>query len=88
VVHTSNKILDFTQDGPVNSIIKTVELPAKTNQTETVPMAITVARAGNVAFVGLGGEVFHEIGCAIKKASPFPHTFIITHCNGGAVISS
>lgn len=84
VVHTSNKILDFNQDGPVNSIIKTIELPAKTNQTATVPMTISVARVGSVAFVGLGGEVFHKIGRAIKKASPFPHTFIITHCNGGA----
>jgi len=84
VIHTSNKILEFSQDGPIHSIIKTIELPAKTNQTATVPMTITVARIGNVAFVGLGGEVFHEIGCAIKRASPFPHTFIITHCNGAA----
>jgi hypothetical protein len=81
VVHTSNKILDFNQDGPVNSILKTIELLGKTN---TVSMTLTVARVGNVAFVGLGGEVFHEIGRAIKKMSPFPHTFIITHCNGGA----
>jgi hypothetical protein len=39
---------------------------------------------GDVAFVGLGGEVFHEIGSAIKAASPFRHTFVITHCNGAA----
>lgn len=84
VVHTANKIPDFKQDGPINSIIKTIELPSKTNQTDTVPMTITVARIGNVAFVGLGGEVFHEIGRAIKKGSPFPHTFVITHCNGRA----
>jgi len=84
VVHTSNAIRNFNEDGPIKSIIKTVELPAKTNQTATLPMTITVARVGNVAFAGLGGEVFHEIGRAIKKASPFPHTFIITHCNGAA----
>jgi hypothetical protein len=81
VVHTSNKIRDFKQDGPVNSTLKTIELPGKTN---TVSMTLTVARVGNVAFVGLGGEVFHEIGRAIKKASPFSHTFVITHCNDGA----
>jgi len=28
--------------------------------------------------------VFNEIGRAIKAASPFKHTFVITHCNGGA----
>ncbi len=84
VVQTSGKILEFTEAGPIHSIIKTIELPAKTNPTATLPMTITVARIGNVAFAGLGGEVFHEIGRAIKKASPFPHTFIITHCNGRA----
>lgn len=84
VVNTANKIPDFTQDGPINSIIKTIELPAKTDQTAMLPMTLTVARIDNVAFAGLGGEVFHEIGRAIKKASPFPHTFIITHCNGRA----
>jgi hypothetical protein len=46
--------------------------------------AITVARLGDVAFVGLGGEVFTEIGLAIKAGSPCRHTFVITHCNGAA----
>ena len=43
-----------------------------------------MGRVGDVAVVGLGGEVFNEIGKAIKTASPFPHTLIITHCNGTA----
>jgi len=34
--------------------------------------------------VGWGGEVFNEIGQAVKKGSPFSHTFILTHCNGAA----
>ncbi|GAG22992.1 unnamed protein product, partial [marine sediment metagenome] len=42
------------------------------------------ARVGNVAFVGIGCEVLTEIGRAIKAASPYKHTFIITHCNGAA----
>lgn len=84
VVSTASKMLNFTQTGPIDSVIKTIELPAKTNQTVTLPMTLTAARLGKVAFVGLGGEVFHEIGQAIKQASPFPQTVIITHCNGGA----
>ena len=43
-----------------------------------------MARVGDIAFVGLGGEVFNEIGQAIKSASPFRHTFVFTHCNGAA----
>jgi neutral ceramidase len=45
---------------------------------------VTVAAVGEIAFVGLGGEVFNEIGQAIKKASPFAQTIVITHCNGAA----
>jgi hypothetical protein len=72
--------------------MKTVTLPGKareragevSGQVEPVPLTITVARLGDVAFVGLSAEVFNEIGRAIKKASPFQHTVIITHCNGGS----
>jgi len=65
-----------------------VQLPAKpsTNSqaSATIPFNLSVGRLGNVAFVGLGGEVFNEIGQAIKAQSPFPFTFVFTHCNGAA----
>lgn len=35
-----------------------------------------------LAIVTLPGEVFVELGQAIKKASPFPHTFIVELTNG------
>ena len=43
-----------------------------------------MARLGDIAFVGLGGEVLTEIGMAIKAGSPCENTFVITHCNGSA----
>ena len=43
-----------------------------------------MARVGGIAFVGLGGEVFNELGKAIKANSPFQPTFVLTHCNGAA----
>ena len=49
-----------------------------------MPFAVTVGRVGQVAFVGLGGEVFNEIGQTIKRGSPFRNTIVITHCNGAA----
>jgi len=77
--------------GPISAAWKTLELPGKhegdllaTNDCPATPLNLAVARVGQVAFVGLGGEVFNEIGQAIKSASPFPHTIIITHCNGAA----
>jgi hypothetical protein len=50
----------------------------------TRPFNVTVARIGDIAFVGLGAEVCTEIGMAIKAGSPCERTFVITHCNGAA----
>jgi len=75
-------------DGPVKTAFKTLVLPGKPHvegaAAASTEFNLTVGRVGEVAFVGLGGEVFNEIGKAIKVASPFAHTFVITHCNGAA----
>jgi len=91
VVHVLRKIDRTSAAGPVTSVFQKIELPGKpsgeiktTKDHETAPMNITVARVGDAAFVGLGAEVLSEIGLAIKAASPFDHTIIITHCNGTA----
>jgi hypothetical protein len=88
------RVVEGTQSPLTNSLIrsaiKTVALPAKprtdapASTTSTSPINITVARLGDVAFAGWGGEVFNEIGLAVKAGSPFRHTFIMTHCNGAA----
>jgi neutral ceramidase len=77
--------------GAIKTAFKTLSLPLKQRgksdsaaDGESPEFNITVGRIGDVAVVGLGGEVFNEIGKAIKSASPFPHTMIITHCNGTA----
>jgi hypothetical protein len=41
-----------------------------------------IALGPDVAFVSLPGEIFVELGLAIKKASPFKHTFIAELANG------
>jgi neutral ceramidase len=77
-------------DTPVNSAMKTLQLPGKPRTDQVVPdgslqpFTVSVGRVGEVAVVGLGGEVFNEIGRAIKDGSPFPVTLVITHCNGAA----
>ncbi len=49
---------------------------------ETLPMEVQVFRlSDDVAVVGLPGEIFVELGLAIKKASPFPVTLVIELCN-------
>ena len=41
-----------------------------------------IALGNDVAFVSLPGEVFVELGLAIKAASPFRHTYIVELANG------
>jgi len=48
---------------------------------QTIPLEVQVFRLSNdVAVVGLPGEVFVDIGLAIKQASPFPETLVIELC--------
>lgn len=91
VAQVLNRIQKPATSGPIKTAIKTLQLPRKKTTDEEAGAAespasfvVTVGCVGDIAFVGLGGEVFNEIGKAIKTASPFPHTFIFTHCNGAA----
>lgn len=40
-----------------------------------------IALGNDLAWVSLPGEVFVELGLAIKKRSPFPHTFLVELAN-------
>jgi hypothetical protein len=47
-----------------------------------VPMEVQVFRFdADTALVCLPGEIFAELGLAIKRGSPFPRTFVMTVCN-------
>jgi hypothetical protein len=41
-----------------------------------------IALGDRVAWVGLPGEIFVELGVAVKKASPFPQTIVVSLANG------
>ena len=59
--------------------VKAVDLG---NRGKTLPMEMQVFRLDNdTAVVGLPGEIFVELGLAIKRASPFKRTFVISICN-------
>jgi neutral ceramidase len=93
VVHVCRGISRTGSADKINTALVTLQLPAKPPEDPSpkkkesprlVPFNVTVARLGDVAFIGLGAEVCTEIGMAIKAASPCSHTFVITHCNGAA----
>jgi hypothetical protein len=89
VVHVFLDVETTSSMKELRSKLATLELPAKASERDedaapTKPLNVTVARIGDVAFVGLGCELLTEIGMAIKAESPCRHTFVITHCNGRA----
>jgi len=48
---------------------------------DTLPLEVQVFRLSkDVALVGLPGEVFVDLGLAIKKASPFATTLVVELC--------
>lgn len=58
------------------------EIASKEGPRETLPEEVQVIRlADDTALVALPGEVFVELGLAIKKASPFANTFVIELSN-------
>lgn len=60
-------------------VVKAVDLA---NRGKTWPMEVQVFRLdADTAIVGLPGEIFVELGLAIKQASPFKRTFVISMCN-------
>jgi hypothetical protein len=91
VVHVLRDIEKVSGGGEIRTAFTTLELPGKPRNELTIgkdcppaPLNITAARVGDIAFVGIGCEVLTEIGMSIKAASPYKHTFVITHCNGAA----
>jgi hypothetical protein len=91
VVHVLRDIGKVSGSGEIRTAFKTLELPGKPRNELTIkkdcpptPLNITAARIGDIAFVSIGCEVLTEIGMSIKAASPYKHTFVITHCNGAA----
>ncbi|MHC4631930.1 MAG: sugar phosphate isomerase/epimerase family protein [Planctomycetota bacterium] len=67
------------------SFLKQVEaykiLAVEMRHGETIPLEVQVFRLSrDVAVVGLPGEVFVDLGLAIKRASPFPTTLVIELC--------
>ncbi len=47
-----------------------------------VPLHMQLAVLGDVAWVGMGAELYNELGVLCKENSPFRQTVIVTHTDG------
>ena len=95
VVHVKEAISEFTGTASIRSARKTLQLPGKHRGTVAtgdhqdsppppVELSISAARVGDVGLVGISAEVLTAVGLRIKEGSPFPYTWVITHCNGAS----
>jgi neutral ceramidase len=60
---------------------KVLDVAAREGKPQEVEVQV-IALGDQVAWVSLPGEIFVELGLAIKKASPFPYTLIAELANG------
>jgi hypothetical protein len=60
---------------------KILDVAARDGRPHEVEVQV-IALGADVAWVSLPGEIFVELGLAIKQASPFRHTFIAELANG------
>lgn len=58
-----------------------LDMAARQEQATTDRVEVMLLRIGNAAVVGLPGEVFSELGLAIKERSPARHTFVVELAN-------
>lgn len=63
------------------SAFKVLDVLGREGKPHEVEVQV-IALGTDVAFVSLPGEIFVELGLAIKAASPFRHTFIAELANG------
>ena len=60
---------------------KVLDVAARNGRPQEVEVQV-IALGDEIAWVSLPGEIFTELGLAIKQDSPFPHTIIAELANG------
>jgi hypothetical protein len=68
-------------DGLPDELYAQVWLQMRQRQDQADEAEVMAVRLGEVAIVALPGEVFCELGLAIRRASPAPHTLVVELAN-------
>jgi len=85
-VQEAKQTLAATKDDRDGNFMKLVranrvlEVASRQGKSHRVEVQV-IALGKEVAWVSLPGEIFVELGLAIKKRSPFPHTFVVELAN-------
>lgn len=84
-LHTDGKDdeIGYTGMELTTVVAEATRIVALQNGPESYDFELTALKIGDVAFAGLPGEPFVEIGRKISEASPFAETFVCCLTNGG-----
>ena len=63
-------------------LLKQVQEREEIFPLKALEVELQAVRIGDCALVAFPGEMFVEVGLAIKRRSPFPHTYIVGCANG------
>ena len=69
-------------DGVTDDYVAEIVMELLPKRGTTFPLELGGLAIGDWAFVSFAGELFTEIGAAIKKQSPFKQTYIMGLTNG------
>ena len=74
----------YTPDNPQahQTVFRRMRAEMAPVQGEEREISLTVIRLGDVALVGLPGEVFARLGLELRRRSPFRYTYIVGLANG------
>ena len=72
----------FTVDPLLNYLYPWKSSPRAENGVWTIPVKMTLLQIGDFSLAGMGMEVFHEVGLAIKADSPAWRRMFSGVCNG------
>ena len=59
-------------------------MPGTVDTGETVPVFMQEAVLGDICLVGIAAEIYSLIGKAMKEASPYRKTMVLTHIGPSA----
>ncbi|MDF2657689.1 MAG: Neutral ceramidase [Paenibacillus sp.] len=84
-VEQARQRLASDAEGQVEKMLAAELLLAYEQGEQVADIELQAIKLGPFAVVGCPGELFVELGLAIKAASPFPYTAVNELCNGSAI---
>lgn len=68
---------DYSRTPALDGAMRSADYAVKAEETYSIRLRLV--RIGEIALIGVDGELFSSLGAVMKEASPLEHTVLITH---------